>query len=112
MVLMMPWLLLLMLLPLPLAICLSLVLAALAVSDCGLSLFQACVSVLLGDQLSPGGIWVWRVVALGQLRDADGKIGRILSLAVGPNWVRNLNRTAGLNCAHRTVGTLGRLALA
>ena len=57
-----------MFLPLPLAIWLSLVLAGLAVSDCGLSLLQACVSVLLGDQFSLGGIWVWRAVAQGQLQ--------------------------------------------
>ena len=43
---------------LPLTILLSVVLAGLAVSDCGLSLLQACVSVLLGDQVSLGGIWV------------------------------------------------------
>ena len=45
-------------LSLPFAIWLSLVLAGLAVSDCGLSLLQACVSVLLGDQFSLGEIWV------------------------------------------------------
>ena len=61
-----------MFLPLPLDIWLSVVLAGLAVSDCGLSLLQACVSVLLGDQFSPGGIWVWRAVAQGQLQGADG----------------------------------------
>jgi hypothetical protein len=43
-----PWFLLLMFLPLPLTIWLSLLLAGLAVSDCGLSLLQAHVSVLLG----------------------------------------------------------------
>jgi hypothetical protein len=37
---------------LPIAIWLSLVLAGLAVSHCGLSLLQACVSILLGDQFS------------------------------------------------------------
>ena len=50
------WFLLLMFLCLPFAIWLSLVLAGFAVSDCGLSLLQACVSVLLGDQFSLGGI--------------------------------------------------------
>ena len=60
-----------MFLPLPLAIWLSLVLAGLAVSDCGLSLLQACVSVLLGDQFSPEGIWLWRAMAQGQLWGAD-----------------------------------------
>jgi hypothetical protein len=29
------------------------------------------VSALLGDQLSPCGIWVWRAVAQGQLQGAD-----------------------------------------
>ena len=67
----MPWFLLLMFLPLPLTIWLSLVLTGLAVSDCDLSLLQACVSVLLEDQFSPGGIWLWRVVAQGQLQGAD-----------------------------------------
>ena len=65
-----PWFLLLMFLPLPFANCLSHVLAGLAVSDCGLSLPQASVSVLLGDQFSPGGIKVWRVVQC-QLWHAD-----------------------------------------
>jgi hypothetical protein len=53
-----PWFLLLMFLPLLIAIWLSLVLAGLSVSDCGLFLLQACVSVLLGDQFSLGEIWV------------------------------------------------------
>ena len=65
------WFLLFMFLPLPLAIWLSLVLAVLAVSDCDLSLLQACVSVLLGDQFSPGGIWVWRAVGQGHLHGID-----------------------------------------
>ena len=63
--------LLLMFLPLPLAIWLSLVLAGLAVSDCGLSFLQACLSELLGDQFSLGGIWVWTAVVQGQLWGAD-----------------------------------------
>jgi hypothetical protein len=62
-----PWFLLVIFLPVPLAIWLSPVLAGLAVSDCGLSFLPACVSVLLGDQTSAGGIWVWRGVAQGQL---------------------------------------------
>ena len=45
---MLPWFLLVMFLYLPFAICLSLVLAGLAVSDYGLSVLQAYVSVLLG----------------------------------------------------------------
>ena len=53
-----PCFLLLMFLPLPLDIWLSLALAGLTVSDCDLSLLQACVSVLLGDQVSLRGIWV------------------------------------------------------
>ena len=65
-----PWFLLLKFFPL--AIQFSLVLAGLAVSDYGLSLLQACVSVLLGDQFSLGGICVWRAVAQGQLWGADG----------------------------------------
>jgi hypothetical protein len=56
---------------LPFAIWLSLVLAGLAVSIFGLSLLQACVSVLLGVQLSPGRIWAWRAVVQGQLWSAD-----------------------------------------
>ena len=58
-ILIMPWFLVLLFLPLPLAISLSLVLADLAVSDCDLSLLQACVSVLLGDQFSLREIWIW-----------------------------------------------------
>ena len=65
------WFLLLMFLCLPFAIWLSLVLAGLAVSNFGLSLLQACVSVLLGDQFSLGGIWVWRAVAQGQFWGTD-----------------------------------------
>jgi hypothetical protein len=49
-----PWFLLLMFLPF--AMQLSLVLAGLAVSDCGLFVLQACLSVLLGGQFFPGGI--------------------------------------------------------
>ena len=41
-----------MFLPLPFAFCLYLVLAGFAVSDCGLSVLQASVSVLLGDPFS------------------------------------------------------------
>ena len=47
-----PCFLLVMFLCLPFAICLSLVLAGLAVSDCGLSVLQAYVSVLLGSLFS------------------------------------------------------------
>jgi hypothetical protein len=38
------------------------------------------VSALLGDQLSPGSIWVWSTVAQDQLL-AQTETGRILSLA-------------------------------
>jgi hypothetical protein len=62
-----------MFLHLPLTIWLSVVLAGLAVFDCGLSFLQACVSVLLGDQFSPGGIWVWSTVAQDQFWGADGQ---------------------------------------
>jgi hypothetical protein len=60
-----------MFLNLPFATWLSLVLAGLAVIDFGLSLLQACESVLLGDQLSLGGIWIWRAVVQGLLWGAD-----------------------------------------
>ena len=60
-----------MFLPLPFAIWLSLVLTDLAVSDCGLSLLEACESVVLGDQFFLGGIRVWRAVEQGQLQSAD-----------------------------------------
>ena len=52
------WFLLLMFLRLPFIVWLSLELTGLAVSDFGLSLLQAGVSVLLGDQFSPvlGGV--------------------------------------------------------
>ena len=51
-----PWLLFLVFLPSAFSIWLSMMLASLAVSDCDLSLLQASVSVLLGDQFSQGGI--------------------------------------------------------
>ena len=49
---MFPWFLFIMFLGLPFAIWLSLVLAGVAVSDGGLSVTQASISVLLGDQFS------------------------------------------------------------
>ena len=49
---MLPWFLLVMFLPLPFAIWLSIVLAGIAVSDCGFSVLQACISVLLGVTFS------------------------------------------------------------
>ena len=55
----------------PFAIWLSLVIACLVVSDFGSSLLHACWSVLLGDQYTTGGIWVWRTVVLGQLLGAE-----------------------------------------
>ena len=39
-----------------------------AVSDCGLSLLQTCVSALFGDKFSLGRIWVWRAVAQDYLQ--------------------------------------------
>ena len=106
-----------MFLPLSLTTWLSLVLTGLAVSDCGLSLLQVCVSVLLGDQFSLGGIWVWRNVALGQLWVADGNqkypvpdcclVPVFWWLWVGPPWARNLSRNHGFTCAHRWVNTPG-----
>ena len=71
---------LLMFSPLPLAIWLSLVLAIHALSDCGLSLLQSSLPVLQGDEVSPGGIWVWHAVSQDQLR-AQMEIRRILSQA-------------------------------
>ena len=50
------WFPLLMFLPLPLTIWLFLVLTGIAASDCGLSLLQGYVSLLLGNQLSQAGI--------------------------------------------------------
>ena len=47
-----PWFLLVMFLYLLFAIELSLVLAVVAISDCGLSVLQACVYILLEDQFS------------------------------------------------------------
>ena len=47
-----PWFLMVMFLHLPFTISLSLVLAGLVVSDYGLFILQACVSVLLGDYFS------------------------------------------------------------
>ena len=101
---------------LPFAIWLSMVLAGLAVSDFSLSLLQACVSVLLGDQLSPGSIWVWRTVAQSQFW-AQTETGRILSQATpwflcpeGSRQVPQI-RSGGLPCAHRCVYTSGRRTL-
>ena len=71
-----------MFLPLFLSIWLSLVLAGLAVSAYGLSLMQACVSVLLVDQFSPGGIWLWSIVAQGQLSSADGQVAMTMLLGL------------------------------
>jgi hypothetical protein len=110
-----------MLLSLPLTIWLRLVLAGPAVSDCGLSLLQACGSVLLGDQFSPGRIWVWRAEVHGQVQGAEGNWKNpvpdsslvLMSwwLWAGPSWVRNLNQTSGLTCAHRCVSTSERPSL-
>ena len=103
------------------AICLSLMLAGLAVSDCGLSLLQASVSVLLEDQFSLGDIYVWRPVVQGQLWYKDRRqkdpvpscslVPVSWWLWTGPSWARNLSRNSGLTCAHRCVSTPGRPAL-
>ena len=74
------------------------------------------VLALMGDQLSPGGIWVWSAESQDQLL-AHTETGSILSPAVpwfmcpeGSWWVY-LNRSGGLMCAHRLVSTPGRFAL-
>jgi hypothetical protein len=110
-----------MFLPLPFVIWLSLMLAGLAVSDCGLSLQQACASVLLGDQISPGGIWVWTAVAQGQLQGTDGNqknpvpdcflVPVFWWLLAGPFCTRNLSRSGDLTCAYRSISTPRRPAL-
>ena len=46
------------------------VLAGLAVSDCCLFLLRT-VSVLLRDEFSPGGNWLWRAMAQGQLQGTE-----------------------------------------
>jgi hypothetical protein len=64
-----------------------------AVIDCCLSQLQVCVSILLGDQFSWGGIWVWRTVAHGQI-GVQTEARRILSSTIpwflcpdGSGWV-------------------------
>jgi hypothetical protein len=106
-----------MFLPLPLTIWISLVLAGFAVSDCGLSFLQAFLSVLLGDQFSPGGHWVWRDVEQCQLWGADrnlkGPVPSCWMVSVsrwhyaGSSWAKNLNRSD----AHRCARTPGRPSL-
>ena len=50
--------------------------------DCGLSLLRACVSLFLEQLIFPGGIWVGRDIAQGQLWDAkrntEGSFPRFL----------------------------------
>jgi hypothetical protein len=65
------------------------------------------VSELLGDLLSLGGIWVWRAVVQGLLQ-VQMESGRILSQAV-PVWFY-LCRSCGSPCAHRCVSTPRRPA--
>jgi hypothetical protein len=84
-----------------------------AVSDFGLSLLQACVSVLLRDQFSLGGIWVWRAVVQGHLWGADrdqkdpvpswSLVPVSWWLCECPSCARDLKR----NGAHRSLGTNG-----
>ena len=102
---------------LPRAIWLSLVLAGLAVFDCCLSLLHVSVLILLGDQFSPGGIWVQKTVTQVQLVSADrnqkdpvlhfSMVPVSCWLWVGPSWTRNLSKTVGLTCVHRCVSTPG-----
>ena len=74
------------------------------------------VSVLLGDQLFLGGIWVWSAVAQDKLWD-QGETIRLLSQ--GAPWFLcpqvsryvPLRRSGDLTCSHRLVSTPGRLAL-
>ena len=92
------------------------VVADLTVSDCGLSLLQACVSALLGDQFSWGEFGygeLWHRVSSG----VHTETRRILFPAVpwflcpyGSGRVPQ-SRSGGLTCAHRCVGTPGRPAL-
>jgi hypothetical protein len=110
------WFLLLMFLLLPLTIWISLVLSGLAISGCRLTLLQACVSVLQGDQLSPSGIWIWSTVVQDQLL-AHTETRRILSQAAPrflcpevPRYVP-WSRSGGLTCVHRCARTPGRPAL-
>ena len=104
-----------MFLPLPLAILLYPLLVGLAVSGCGFTLLQACVSVILGDRFIPGGIWVWIAVTQNQLQ-VQTEPRRILSQAdpqflcpEGSGQVP-LSRSGGLTCACRHVSTPGRPA--
>ena len=74
---------------LPFASLLSQGLDVLAVSGWSLFLLWVCkpVSALLGDQLSPGRTWVWRVLLSG----VSALLGELLSL--GGIWVQ---RAVGL----------------
>jgi hypothetical protein len=81
-----------------------------------LTLLQACVSVLQGDQLSPSGIWIWSTVVQDQLL-AHTETRRILSQAAPrflcpevPRYVP-WSRSGGLTCVHRCARTPGRPAL-
>ena len=82
-------------------------LAVLAVSDCDLSLLQACVSVLLEGQISQGGICIFSAMAQGQLWDADRNLKDPVSgsslvpvsrwLWAGPSWAKNLSNIGGVS---------------
>ena len=71
------------------------------------------VSALLGDQLSPGGIWVQRSVAQGQLQKPM-ETGKILSQAAPrfhcPEGSRRVPQSR-IAYAHRHVSTPGKPAL-
>jgi hypothetical protein len=106
-----------MFLPLPVYIWLSLVLTRPAISDCVLSLLQVCVSVLLGDQFSLEGIWIWRAVSQGAAPECRQKpegsclwlfLGSCVLMALGgSSWARILSRNGGLTCAHRCIAYQG-----
>ena len=96
------------------------VLTGVAVSDCGLSLLQFCVSVLLGDQEKFGYGELWhRVSSVVQTQTGSNPVPGCslvpmswwLLGGVCPFWDRNLSRSGGLTYAHRCVSTPGREAL-
>ena len=74
------------------------------------------MSIVLGDQLSPGSIWVWRAVAQGQFQ-AQTETRRILSQAASQFLCPEVSgqvtqrRSGGLTCAHRLMSTPERPAL-
>ena len=79
------------------------------------------MSAPLGDQLSPGGIWIWKAMAQGQFQDTDGNqkdpvpsCSTVLiycELWVGPILARYWSNKDCLTCDPRYVSTPGRPAL-